>query len=89
MQNPNSLIGGTKEGYQALVQAGLFEEVRETREIIRYRPIAEGIDYISGLSNKTPQFKDEHKEQVKFIISQFRLGLGFQVDLFIADKAGE
>ena len=45
-------------------------------------------DYISGLS-ETPHFKDDHKEQVKFIISQFRLGLGFQVDLFIADKLGE
>ena len=33
--------------------------------------------------------KEDHKEQVRFIINQFRLGLGFQVDLFIADKVGE
>ena len=45
-------------------------------------------DYISGLS-ETPHFKEDHKEQVRFIINQFRLGLGFQVDLFIADKAVE
>lgn len=73
-----------RQGYQALVQAGIFEEVRETREVLRYRPTAAGYDYISGLSSETPHFKDDHKEQVKFIINQFRLGLGFQVDLFIA-----
>jgi phage anti-repressor protein len=77
-----------REGYQALVQAGIFEEVRETREVLRYRPTAEGYDYISGLS-ETPHFKEDRREQVRFIINQFRLGLGFQVDLFIADKAGE
>ena len=78
-----------REGYQALVQAGIFEEVRETREVLRYRPTAVGYDYISGLSHETPHFKEDHKEQVRFIINQFRLGLGFQVDLFIADKTGE
>ena len=72
-----------RQGYQALVQAGIFEEVKETRQVIRYRPTAAGFDYISGLSHETPHFKDDHKEQVRFIINQFRLGLGFQVDLFI------
>jgi len=72
-----------RQGYQALVQAGVFEEVKETRQVIRYRPTAAGFDYISGLSHETPHFKDDHKEQVRFIINQFRLGLGFQVDLFI------
>ena len=71
-----------RQGYQALVQAGIFEEVKETRQVIRYRPTSAGFDYISGLS-ETPHFKDDHKEQVRFIINQFRLGLGFQVDLFI------
>jgi len=74
-----------RQGYQALVQAGIFEEVRETREVLRYRPTAAGYDYISGLSSETPHFKDDHKDQVKFIINQFRLGLGFQVDLFITN----
>jgi len=74
-----------RKGYQALVQAGIFEEVRETREVLRYRPTAAGFDYISGYGGETPHFSDDHKEQVKFIINQFRLGLGFQVDLFIEE----
>lgn len=73
-----------RQGYQALVQAGIFEEVRETREVLRYRPTSAGFDYISGYGGETPHFSDDHKEQVRFIINQFRLGLGFQVDLFIA-----
>ena len=72
-----------REGYQALVQAGIFEEVRETREVLRYRPTAGGFDYLSGYGGETPHFNDEHKEQVRLIVAQFRLGLGFQVDLFI------
>ena len=35
-----------QDGYQALVQAGMFEEVREMREVIRYRPTREGFDYV-------------------------------------------
>ena len=57
-----------RQGYQALVQAGIFEEVKETRQVIRYRPTAAGFDYISGLSHETPHFKDDHKEQVRLII---------------------
>ena len=72
-----------RQGYQALVQAGIFEEVRETREVLRYRPTAAGFDWISGCGGETPHFNDIHKEQVRFIINQFKLGLGFQVDLFL------
>ena len=88
MQNTASINSGTKEGYDSLVQAGLFELVREIREITRYRLTDKGFDCLSGLS-AMPDFEAEHREHARFIIDQFRHGKGFQVDLFIADKANE